>query len=100
MICFDIARNYLVMARTPQVVQVYEVHQEICSASIEYPEYYLQTFHTYDEGNLGWLPAFEAEAATDVVAIRAFKDDILTPIQAQQKLRSNIHNAIQVTVCI
>ena len=77
-------------------LQVYELQKELHNPSIEYPSYYLQSFHTYEEGNLGWLPAFEAEAATDVVAIRALKDDSLTPEQAQQKLRGNIHEAIQV----
>ena len=30
---------------------------------ITYPDYYFNTFHAYDEGNLGWLPAAEEEVA-------------------------------------
>ena len=28
-------------------------------ASVRYPDYYTRPFHAYDEGNLGWKPAFE-----------------------------------------
>ena len=37
---------------------------EIENKSVEYPEYYLQPFHAYAEGNLCWQAAVEAEPAT------------------------------------
>ena len=32
-----------------------------------YPDYYVQSFHAYEEGNLGWLPAMEADVAGKTV---------------------------------
>ena len=77
-------------------LQVVALKEEIVNESIEYPSYYQQHFHAYEEGNLGWLPAFEAEPATDVMAVRAIGDASLSPAHAQHRLRTNIHNAIQV----
>ena len=37
----------------------------------------------YDEGNLNWLAAFEVEPAGDVMALRVWKTEELTPLQAQ-----------------
>ena len=37
----------------------------------------------YDEGNLNWLAAFEVEPASDVMALRVWKTEELTPMQAQ-----------------
>ena len=36
----------------------------------------------YDEGNLNWLAAFEVEPASDVMALRVWKTEELTPLQA------------------
>jgi hypothetical protein len=36
----------------------------ITDIDLEYPSYYTKPFHGYDEGNLNWLAAQEAEAAT------------------------------------
>ncbi|NJP09481.1 MAG: class I SAM-dependent methyltransferase [Leptolyngbyaceae cyanobacterium RU_5_1] len=35
--------------------------------NLNYPEYYLNHFHAYDEGNLGWEPALEVEVAAHTV---------------------------------
>lgn len=37
---------------------------------IEYPDYFLQPFHAYEEGNLNWLAAYEIEPATYAIAVR------------------------------
>ncbi|XP_044502900.1 uncharacterized protein LOC123223667 isoform X2 [Mangifera indica] len=42
---------------------VYKEMESIQNPSIVYPDYYLNPFHAYDEGNLSWLAAAEAEAA-------------------------------------
>ncbi|MGD1850559.1 MAG: class I SAM-dependent methyltransferase [Cyanophyceae cyanobacterium] len=34
---------------------------------LAYPDYYLNSFHAYDEGNLGWSPATEVEVAAYAV---------------------------------
>lgn len=39
----------------------------------------------YDEGNLNWLAAFEVEPASDVMALRVWKTEELTPLQAQAR---------------
>ena len=79
-------------------IQVYELEPLLRNAAITYPSYYLQAFHAYEEGNLGWLPAFEAEPATDIMAVRAIGDPDLTPAEAQQALRHNINGAIAVSI--
>lgn len=63
---------------------------------MQYPDYYLQAFHAYDEGNLNWLAAFEVESATYSMALRTFPDKGLAPAEAHARLRGNIHNAIRV----
>ena len=34
--------------------QVYRIKDEIEVKGMQYPPYYLQPFHAYDEGNLNW----------------------------------------------
>ncbi|KAK9813537.1 hypothetical protein WJX73_005647 [Symbiochloris irregularis] len=75
--------------------QVYELEAMLRNAALHYPQYYLQEFHAYPEGNLGWLPAFEAEPATDLVAVRSLAQKGLSPAEAQQQLRNSINRAIQ-----
>ncbi|CAA0808835.1 Unknown protein [Striga hermonthica] len=50
---------------------VYKEKAAIEDPSIVYPDYYLNPFHAYDEGNLSWLAAAEAEAATMSMVRRA-----------------------------
>ncbi|CAA6673752.1 unnamed protein product [Spirodela intermedia] len=59
------------MAKEILESDVYKEMERIQDPSIVYPDYYLKPFHGYDEGNLSWLAAAEAEAATLVVAQRA-----------------------------
>ncbi|KAJ0112529.1 hypothetical protein Patl1_02420 [Pistacia atlantica] len=42
---------------------VYKEMESVQNPSTVYPDYYLSPFHAYDEGNLSWLAAAEAEAA-------------------------------------
>ncbi|CAM0903998.1 unnamed protein product [Alopecurus aequalis] len=73
---------------------VYEVFERIRDPDIVYPDYYLSPFHAYDEGNLSWLAAAEAEAATFSIAKRAIPE--ATSIQeANQIVRGNWMNAIE-----
>lgn len=50
---------------------VYKEMESIQDPSIIYPDYYLNPFHAYDEGNLSWLAAAEAEPATMSIVRRA-----------------------------
>ncbi|XP_068650581.1 uncharacterized protein [Aristolochia californica] len=51
--------------------EVYKEMESIENPSLVYPDYYLNPFHAYDEGNLSWLAAAEAEAATMSMVRRA-----------------------------
>lgn len=66
--------------------------------SIEYPEYYLQPFHGYEEGNLEWKAAIEGEAATYSISANYWKN--VSFDNAQKWLRynvsKNIHNYLRI----
>lgn len=55
---------------------------------LNYPKYYTMPFHGYDEGNLGWEAAKEAEAATVSISANYWKG--ADPYDAQEWLRQNI----------
>lgn len=78
------------------LAQVFAIKEDLEVKDMEYPHYYLQAFHAYEEGNLNWLAAFEVEAATAAMAIRTFAKEGLGPQEAQDLLRANIHALIQV----
>ncbi|MGA1603716.1 MAG: class I SAM-dependent methyltransferase [Prochlorothrix sp.] len=40
---------------------------QLTNPNLVYPDYYVTSFHGYDEGNLGWLPALEVESASRAV---------------------------------
>jgi ubiquinone/menaquinone biosynthesis C-methylase UbiE len=58
------------------------------------PAYYRARFHAYEQGNLCWEAACEAEQATASVALRVWKGESLTPEQAQGRMRDGIFAAI------
>lgn len=60
---------------------------------LEYPHYYLRPFHGYDDGNMNWKAAHEAEAAT--LSIGAGYWDNIDPYSAQEWLRGNVSENIQ-----
>ncbi|XP_035823974.1 CMV 1a interacting protein 1 isoform X3 [Zea mays] len=73
---------------------VYEVFERIQDPNLVYPDYYLNPFHAYDEGNLSWLAAAEAEPATMSIAKRAIPE--ATSIEeANQIVRGNWLNVIE-----
>ena len=68
---------------------------ESSSASVSIPDYYRVRFHAYEQGNLCWQAATEAEQATDAMALRVWPDEQLSPQQAQARLRQAIHNSAE-----
>lgn len=48
--------------------------EEICDRTLTYPDYYLTSFHAYEEGNLGWEPALEATVAAKAVHARLWPE--------------------------
>ncbi|KAI4333886.1 hypothetical protein L6164_018640 [Bauhinia variegata] len=73
---------------------VYKELESIQNRSLVYPDYYLNPFHAYDEGNLTWLAAAEAEAATMSMVRRALPDASSVD-EANQILRGNWLQAIE-----
>lgn len=78
--------------------EVYQIKEEIEDKNMAYPSYYTVPFHGYDTGNLSWLAAFEVEPVSDVMALRVWKNETLTPMQAQTRLRKAIYNSIHAYV--
>jgi len=68
----------------------------VTAAATESPAYYRARFHAYDQGNLCWEAACEAEQATDSMALRVWpQEPDLAPEVAQERLRSAIFAAIE-----
>jgi SAM-dependent methyltransferase len=64
--------------------------------SVAVPAYYRARFHAYDQGNLCWAAACEAEQATDSMALRVWPEEpALAPQVAQTRLRRAIFSAIE-----
>lgn len=62
------------------------------TADLVYPDYYLRSFHAYDEGNLGWEPAMEVEVAAHAVHARIWQDG---GAQGDARLRQSYHQVLQ-----
>lgn len=77
---------------TPQLRQAYN---SLANADITYPDYYQQPFHAYSQGNLCWLAALEAEPATHAMALRVWKDEVLSAETAQHRLRNSFYEVIE-----
>jgi len=67
---------------------------QVTNPAIQYPDYYQVPFHAYDEGNLCWEAACEAESATYSMALRIWKTESLTADEAQARLRSSFHHVL------
>ncbi|MBD0334931.1 MAG: class I SAM-dependent methyltransferase [Cyanobacteria bacterium Co-bin13] len=59
---------------------------------LTYPDYYVTSFHAYDEGNLGWLPALEVEVAAQAVHARIWPE---AGAQGDAKLRQSFHEVLR-----
>jgi len=73
--------------------KINEYKEQIEEKNIIYPDYYLRPFHGYDEGNMIWKAAHEAEAATLSISIGYW--DNTDPYVAQEYMRNNITNNIK-----
>ncbi|KAF3327101.1 Erythromycin 3''-O-methyltransferase [Carex littledalei] len=73
---------------------VYQLFDELRNPNLIYPDYYLNPFHAYEEGNLSWLAASEAEAATMSIAKRAIPDASSIE-EANQRVRGPWLSAIE-----
>ncbi|MEB3292588.1 MAG: class I SAM-dependent methyltransferase [Synechococcales bacterium] len=66
--------------------------QAVQNPHLEYPGYYLRSFHAYEEGNLGWLPATEVEVASYAVHAKIWKTG---GTSGDPDLRQSYHTALK-----
>jgi ubiquinone/menaquinone biosynthesis C-methylase UbiE len=59
---------------------------------LQYPDYYLTSFHAYDRGNLGWEAAWEVESAAYTVHSRIWGGE---RIEGDKQLRESYHNVLK-----
>ena len=72
-----------------------EIIKDITNPDVIYPDYYQVPFHAYNQGNLCWKAAFEAESATEAMSLRVWKNEELTKEVAQERLRSSFHQVLE-----
>lgn len=63
----------------------------IQNPDLTYPDYYLTSFHAYDEGNLGWQPAMEVEVAARAVHARIWPE---AGAAGDARLRQSYHQVL------
>jgi len=81
-------------AAQPELDALYE---QICDPTLEYPDYYTQPFHGYDEGNLNWKAAHELIPATQSMCLSYY--DGLTWEEAQEKFRGHARGIFSEAWC-
>jgi ubiquinone/menaquinone biosynthesis C-methylase UbiE len=65
---------------------------QVHNPDLVYPEYYLRTFHAYDQGNLSWEAATEVEVAAHAVHARIWPDG---GIAGDTRLRQSYHDCLR-----
>ena len=66
--------------------------RQILDPKLVYPEYYLRSFHAYEQGNLSWDAAMEVEVAAHAVHARIFPD---AGAKGDAMLRQSYHAVLQ-----
>lgn len=64
---------------------------QVQNTQLVYPDYYLKSFHAYDNGNLNWEAALEVEVAAYAVHAGIWKD---VDAQGDPQLRSSYHHVL------
>ncbi|WP_416666627.1 class I SAM-dependent methyltransferase [Egbenema bharatensis] len=65
---------------------------QIQNPDLHYPDYYLRSFHAYDQGNLSWDAAMEVEVAAHAVHARIWPN---AGAQGDAMLRQSYHTLLQ-----
>jgi ubiquinone/menaquinone biosynthesis C-methylase UbiE len=68
---------------------------QVKNPNLDYPDYYLTSFHAYEEGNLGWNPALEVEVAARAVHARIWQD---AGAKGDAWLRQSYHDVLTATL--
>ena len=75
--------------KTPEIKDILKnLKQSVEDSNIDYPEYYLQPFHGYNQGNMNWLASYEGEAATLSISANYWENN--DPKLSAKWLRNNI----------
>ncbi|MDJ0898482.1 MAG: methyltransferase domain-containing protein [Xenococcus sp. MO_188.B8] len=64
----------------------------VVNRQLQYPEYYVTSFHAYPEGNLSWKAAWEVESAAYAVHAKIWQE---AGIKGDAKLRQSYHQVLQ-----
>jgi ubiquinone/menaquinone biosynthesis C-methylase UbiE len=64
---------------------------QISNLNLEYPKYYLTSFHAYDRGNMSWDAAMEVEVAAYSVHAKIFAE---TGTTGDSQLRQSYHDLV------
>ena len=64
---------------------------EVTNPNLQYPDYYLTSFHAYDRGNMSWDAAMEVEVAAYSVHAKIFAE---TGQTGDARLRQSYHDLI------
>ena len=59
---------------------------------LQYPDYYLTSFHAYEQGNLSWEAAWEVESAAYAVHSQIWSEG---DVKGDRQLRSSYHQVLQ-----
>jgi len=70
---------------------------ELQNPQLSYPDYYLTSFHAYENGNLSWEAAFEVEVAAKAVHAKIWPG---ANAQGDARLRQSYHEVIKEQVTI
>ncbi|HHP7244966.1 MAG TPA: class I SAM-dependent methyltransferase, partial [Elainellaceae cyanobacterium] len=68
--------------------------KQVENPNLAYPDYYLRSFHAYEEGNLGWQPAMEVEVAARAVHARLWNEGV----NGDARLRQSYHDRLKVQI--
>jgi ubiquinone/menaquinone biosynthesis C-methylase UbiE len=68
---------------------------QVQNSDLTYPEYYLRPFHAYDQGDLSWDAAMEAEVAAHAVHARIWPE---AGAQGDTRLRQSYHDILKAQI--
>lgn len=66
--------------------------EAVANPSLDYPDYYLTSFHAYESGNMSWQAAWEVESAAYAVHAKIWQD---AGVQGDGRLRASYHRVLQ-----
>ncbi|MBD2595128.1 class I SAM-dependent methyltransferase [Nostoc spongiaeforme FACHB-130] len=65
---------------------------QVQNPQLSYPDYYVTSFHAYEQGNLSWHAAFEVEPAAHAVHAKIWPG---AEVEGDRQLRQSYHNILK-----